>query len=158
MMPVNDLGRMKFKHAIIFFLAALLVVAGSLAVAHQVQAADRCLYGSCASGAKERLFGPGIGGPDVTKRGYGSWNDDYNRRNQERYQSGTKAEPFDFGSSTDVRGALAGKQKKGFNDDRPDARSEHVRWCLKRYHSYAVETNTYVTYRGRTRYCDSPFN
>ena len=149
---------MKLRHAIIFFLVALLVVTGSLALARPVQASDRCLYGSCASGSKERLFGRDPFGPDVTKRGYNSWNDDYNRRNQERYEPGTKAQPFDFGSSTDPTRSLAGSKPGTFNNDRPDARSEHVRWCLKRYRSYAVETNTYVTYQGRTRYCDSPFN
>jgi hypothetical protein len=149
---------MKLRHAIILFLVALLVVTGSLALAGQVEASDRCLYGSCASGSKERLFGPGPFGPDVTKRGYGSWTDDYNRRHQERYQSGTKAKPFDFGSSADPTGSLVGPSPNTLNDDRPDARSEHVRWSLKRYRSYAVATNTYVTYGGRTRYCDSPFN
>lgn len=149
---------MKLRHAIILFLAVLLVVTGSLALARQAEASDRCLYGSCASGSKERLFGPGPFAPDVTKRGYGSWTDDYNRRNQERFKAGTKAKPFDFGSSADPQGSLAGPSPSTFNDDRPDARSEHVRWCLKRYRSYAVEANRYVTYGGRTRYCDSPFN
>jgi hypothetical protein len=144
--------KMKLRHAILLILSAMLLVAGTLAIAHRAQASDRCLYGSCdPSGAKGRLFGPRLGDQDVTKRGYGSWNDIYNQRNQQRYRSGTKAEPFDFGSS-------AAAQRGTFNDDRPDARNEHVRWCLKRYRSYAVKTNTYVTYQGRTRYCDSPFN
>ncbi|MGE0241599.1 MAG: BA14K family protein [Parvibaculaceae bacterium] len=149
---------MKLRHFILLVLAAMLLVSGTLAVARHAQASGRCLYGSCASGSKERLFGPGPGAVDVTKRGYGSWNDDYNRQNQERYKSGTKAKPFDFGSSDGRGGSLTGARKPTFNDDRPDARSEHVRWCLKRYRSYAVATNTYVTYGGRTRYCDSPFN
>lgn len=134
-------------------LAILLVAAGSLAFAPRAQASERCLYGSCdPSGAKERLFGPRPGNQDVTKRGYNSWNDNYNQRNQDRYRSGIKAKPFDFGSSADPA------QRRAFNSDVPEARSEHVRWCLKRYRSYAVESNTYVTYGGRTRYCDSPFN
>jgi hypothetical protein len=149
---------MKLRHLILLVLTALLVISGTLALARHAQASDRCLYGSCASGAKERLFGPGAGGPDVTKRGYESWNDIYNQRNQERYKAGTKAEPFDFGSSTDQSGSLSGMRQPSLNDDHPEARSEHVRWCLKRYRSYAVATNTYVTYQGRTRYCDSPFN
>ena len=146
---------MRLRHLILLMLAAMLIVAGTLAVAQRAQAAGTCLFGSCdPSGAKERLFGPRLGDGDVTKRGYDSWSDIYNQRNQQRYRSGTKAKPFDFGSSADPSGSL----KQGFNDDRPDARTEHVRWCLKRYHTYAVETNTYVTYRGRTRYCDSPFS
>jgi hypothetical protein len=165
MMRANDLKNsgcgecMKLRHAIILLLAVLLVVSGTLALAHHAQAAGQCLYGSCdPSGANQRLFGPRPGDQDVTKRGYGSWSDIYNERNQDRYRSGTKAKPFDFGSSTNSAGSLTGTRKDPFNDDRPDARSEHVRWCLKRYRSYAVETNTYVTYGGRTRYCDSPFN
>ncbi|MGE0004907.1 MAG: BA14K family protein [Parvibaculaceae bacterium] len=149
---------MKLRHVILLILAAMLLVSGSLAVARHAQADDRCLYGSCASGAKERLFGPRDRSPDVTRRGYGSWNDIYNQRNQERYRSGTKAEPFDLGSSADRGGSSVDARKPSFDDDRADARSEHVRWCLKRYRSYQVETNTYVTYQGRTRYCDSPFN
>lgn len=150
---------MKLKHAIILILAVLLVITGTLALAQRAQAGSACLYGSCdPSGAKQRLFGPRPGDQDVTKRGYDSWNDDYNQRNQNRYRSGTKAKPFDFGSSANTTGSLTGTPKDTFNNDRPDARSEHVRWCLKRYRSYAVETNTYVTYQGRTRYCDSPFN
>ena len=150
---------MRFRHFIMLLLAATLIVAGTLVLAQHVQAAGTCLYRSCdPSGADRRLFGPRLGDGDVTKRGYDSWNDIYNQRNQERYRSGTKAKPFDFGSSADPNGSLTARQRRGFNDDRPDARSEHVRWCLKRYHSYAVKTNTYVTYRGRPRYCDSPFD
>jgi hypothetical protein len=156
---------MKLRHFILLILAAMLLVAGTLAVAHHAVAAGACPLGSCASGSNpsgsnERLFGPGPFGPQVPRPGYGSWNDKYNQSNQERYRSGTKAKPFDFGSSTDRTGSLTGtrKSRNTFNDDRPDARSEHVRWCLKRFRSYAVETNTYVTYGGRTRYCDSPFN
>jgi hypothetical protein len=151
---------MKLRHAIILFLAGLLIIAGTLALAQPTEAGSTCLYGSCdPSGAKQRLFGPRLGDQDVTKRGYKSWNDLYNQRNQYRYRSGTKAEPFDFGSSGERAGSLSNGQKKNpFDDDRPEARNEHVRWCLKRYRSYAVETNSYVTYQGRTRYCDSPFN
>jgi hypothetical protein len=159
-MPSNDRDMSKsLRHVILLILAAMLLVSGTLAVAQHAQAAGKCLYGSCdPSGAKQRIFGPRPGDQDVTKRGYDSWNDEYNQRNQQRYRSGIKAKPFDFGSSTDPDRALTGAPKGQFNDDRADARSEHVRWCLKRYRSYAVETNTYVTYQGRTRYCDSPFN
>jgi hypothetical protein len=150
---------MKPSPAILLILAALLPLAGMLALAHRAQAGDRCLYGSCdTSGARERVFGPRLGDQDVTKRGYGSWNDLYNERTQQRYRSGVKAKPFDFGSSTDPTKSPADARKRTFNDGRPDTRSEHVRWCLKRYRSYAVESNTYVTYDGRTRFCDSPFN
>ncbi len=150
---------MKLRPRILLVLAVMLAFFGTLALGQHARAAGTCLYGSCdPSGAKERLFGPRLGDGDVTRRGYDSWNDRYNQRNQERYRSGTKAKSFDFGSSADPRGSLTGPENRGFNDDRPEARSEHVRWCLKRYRSYAVETNAYVTYQGRTRYCDSPFN
>jgi BA14K-like protein len=151
---------MKLRHVILLVLAATLIVGGSLAVAQHARAAGTCLFGSCdPSGAKERMFGPRLGDGDVTKRGYGSWNDLYNQQHQDRYRSGIKAKPFDFGSSTDPStGSLMAPRTSGFNDDRPDARSEHVRWCLKRYRSYAVESNSYVTYQGRTRFCTSPFS
>lgn len=133
-----------------------LAAAGMLADSPWAQASDRCLYGAC--GANERLFGPRPGSGDVTKRGYRSWNDIYNERNQGRYQPGVKAKPFDLGSPVDPTRSLTDSKKGTFNDDHPEARSEHVRWCLKRFRSYAVTSNTYVTYGGRTRFCDSPFN
>jgi hypothetical protein len=151
---------MKLRHVILLVLAAMTIVVGGLVFPQQAEAAGTCLIGSCdPSGAKQRMFGPQLGDGDVTTRGYDNRNDIYNQRHQERYRSGIKAKPFDFGSSTDrMGGSLMVPRSSGFNDDRPDARSEHVRWCLKRYHSYAVESNTYVTYQGRTRYCQSPFN
>jgi len=88
---------------------------------------------------------------------YRSPNDLYNERNQDRYKSGIKAKPFDVGSPVDTTRSLNGNTTGTINDSLPGARSEHVRWCLKRYKSYAVATNTYVTYEGRTRFCDSPF-
>ncbi|WP_119392650.1 BA14K family protein [Taklimakanibacter lacteus] len=116
--------------------------------------ADPCLYSTC--GGKQRLFGPDLRRSDP----YRSPNDLYNERNQDRYRSGIKAKPFDFGSSTDATrplGSAPAGKTGNFNGDQPQARSEHVRWCLARYKSYAVATNTYVTYDGRTRFCDSPF-
>src|SRR5262249_40445578 len=69
---------MRFRHVIMLALAALLLVAGTLAVAQRVQAAGTCLFGSCdPSGAKERMFGPRLGDGDVTKQGYESWRDNY---------------------------------------------------------------------------------
>lgn len=35
--------------------------------------------------------------------------------------------------------------------------SRHVRWCLDRYRSYDVRTNTWVSYSGRVRQCFSPY-
>jgi hypothetical protein len=141
---------------VIAILALNVLAAGALADMQRAQASDRCLYGPC--GSNERLFGPTPGSRDVTKRGYRSWNDIYNERNQGRYQSGVKAQPFDAGSPVDITKSLSDAKKGTFNDDHPEARSEHVRWCLKRFRSYAVRSNTYVTYDGRTRFCDSPFN
>ncbi len=33
----------------------------------------------------------------------------------------------------------------------------HVEWCLRRYRSYNIRTNTFVTYKGRIRECISPY-
>jgi hypothetical protein len=35
--------------------------------------------------------------------------------------------------------------------------SRHVRWCLNRYRSYNVRTNTWVSYSGAVRQCVSPY-
>lgn len=146
---------MKASRYIMLILAGLMA-AGTLAVSSPAEASDKCLFASC--GSKERLFGPSPGTRNLPARGDRSWNDIYNERNQERYQSGVKAQPFDLGSPVDTTRSLTGAKKGMFNDDQPQARSEHVRWCLKRYRSYAVTSNTYVTHGGRTRFCDSPFD
>jgi hypothetical protein len=35
--------------------------------------------------------------------------------------------------------------------------SNHVEWCLSRYRSYNVRTNTWVSYSGRVHQCVSPY-
>jgi hypothetical protein len=35
--------------------------------------------------------------------------------------------------------------------------SRHVEWCLNRYRSYNVRTNTWVAYSGHVRQCISPY-
>jgi hypothetical protein len=35
--------------------------------------------------------------------------------------------------------------------------SRHVEWCLNRYRSYNVRTNTWVSYSGRVNQCVSPY-
>lgn len=35
--------------------------------------------------------------------------------------------------------------------------SRHVEWCLDRYRSYNVRTNTWVSYSGRVHQCVSPY-
>ena len=131
--------------------SGLLLAIALFAGLPQANALDSCLYSSCSP--RERLLGTGLRRPDP----YRSPNDLYNERNQDRYKSGIKAKPFDVGSPVDTTRSLNGKTTGTIDDSLPGARSEHVRWCLKRYKSYAVATNTYVTYEGRTRFCDSPF-
>ena len=43
--------------------------------------------------------------------------------------------------------------------DRHDHRygNAHVEWCLDRYRSYNVRTNTWVSYSGQVRQCVSPY-
>jgi hypothetical protein len=38
-----------------------------------------------------------------------------------------------------------------------DFDTEHVEWCLKRYRSYNPRDNSWVSYGGKVRECDSPF-
>jgi hypothetical protein len=35
--------------------------------------------------------------------------------------------------------------------------SNHVEWCLNRYRSYNIRTNTWVSYSGRVHQCISPY-
>jgi len=39
-----------------------------------------------------------------------------------------------------------------------DAGDDHVQWCMDRYRSYNLRTNTWVSYSGRVRQCISPFS
>jgi BA14K-like protein len=34
----------------------------------------------------------------------------------------------------------------------------HVAWCLDRYRSYDVPTDTYMSHSGYRKYCNSPYN
>jgi len=34
----------------------------------------------------------------------------------------------------------------------------HINWCYNRYRSYDAGTDTYVSYGGRVKYCNSPYN
>lgn len=36
--------------------------------------------------------------------------------------------------------------------------SAHTDWCFRKYNSYEARSNTYVTYSGRVRQCNSPYN
>ncbi|HUR44393.1 MAG TPA: BA14K family protein [Candidatus Saccharimonadales bacterium] len=38
-----------------------------------------------------------------------------------------------------------------------DFDTEHVEWCSKRYRSYNPRDNSWVSYGGKVRECDSPF-
>ena len=49
-----------------------------------------------------------------------------------------------------------------YNDDYDDdydvaSGSSHVEWCLDRYRSYNPRTNTWVSYSGEVRECNSPY-
>jgi hypothetical protein len=35
--------------------------------------------------------------------------------------------------------------------------AQHINWCMSRYRSYNVRTNTWVSYSGQVRQCISPF-
>ncbi len=36
--------------------------------------------------------------------------------------------------------------------------TQHQTWCINRWRSYQVSSDTYVNNYGQTRYCDSPYN
>ena len=38
-----------------------------------------------------------------------------------------------------------------------DFDSAHIEWCLEHYRSYNPRDNTFMSYSGRVRECDSPF-
>lgn len=59
-----------------------------------------------------------------------------------------------------IGGAIIGSQL-GDDDDDYDGRnysSRHVDWCSDRYKSYNPRNNTWLSYSGRYRQCNSPYN
>ena len=34
----------------------------------------------------------------------------------------------------------------------------HVEWCLRKYRSYDIESDTYLAYSGKIRRCISPYS
>lgn len=137
-------------------LAMPLLVSGLLAEAARAQA-DTCLFATC--GAQERMFGTRPLVREPGNRGGRSWNDIYNERNQQRFQPGVKAEPFDMGSPIDpTRPLVRGRKTEPFKTDDPQARNEHMRWCRQHYRSYVGASDTYTTFDGRTLFCNSPYD
>ncbi|WP_075292955.1 BA14K family protein [Pararhizobium arenae] len=45
----------------------------------------------------------------------------------------------------------------GIVEIQPSFSTAHVNWCVDRYRSYDAATNTYRSYSGQTRSCDSPY-
>lgn len=134
----------------------LLLMAGLFADLQRAEA-DTCRFTTC--GARERILGTPPLYRDPGGRGNRTWNDIYNQRNQQRFQPGIKAQPFDTGSPIDPTKSLVKDRKTGsFNTDNPQARNEHMRWCRQKYRSYVGASDTYTTYDGRTLYCDSPYD
>lgn len=35
---------------------------------------------------------------------------------------------------------------------------QHYQYCIGKYKSYVIQTNSYTAYSGQTRYCNSPYN
>jgi hypothetical protein len=48
--------------------------------------------------------------------------------------------------------------RDGFRRNYRSNSSAHVRWCLDRYRSYNPRTDTFLSYSGVRRYCNSPYN
>nr|WP_246727764.1 BA14K family protein [Chelativorans sp. Marseille-P2723] len=53
-----------------------------------------------------------------------------------------------------IIGGVLSSQSKAAPVHRADA---HVQWCLSRYRSYDVRTDTFQPYNGPRRYCISPY-
>lgn len=44
------------------------------------------------------------------------------------------------------------------NYKRRGRHSAHIEWCLNRYRSYDIRTDTFQPYKGRRKHCNSPFD
>ncbi len=77
------------------------------------------------------------------------------RRHYRRGRSGAAAAAGIFGFAL---GAMAGQAlaqpRTYYRGGRHDA---HVRWCLNRYRSYDVRSDTFLSYDGNRYYCNSPY-
>ena len=58
-----------------------------------------------------------------------------------------------------IGGGIAANNYDDDYDDEIDVASgsSHVEWCLDRYRSYNPRTNTWVSYSGEVRECNSPY-
>lgn len=45
----------------------------------------------------------------------------------------------------------AGQQTAGLSQ-------QHYQYCVGKYRSYVIQTNTYTSFSGQTRFCNSPYN
>lgn len=140
---MNKIGLLNFAmRPLPTFLGLLLVTAGFLA--HMPQAeADPCQYSTC--GARDRMLGttPLYRDP---RRGFDLPNP------RDRPLPTVKAKPFDLRPPGDP------KKPGDFVLENPNVNDEHRRWCRQHYRSYDGISNTYTTFSGQTRYCDSPFD
>lgn len=54
-----------------------------------------------------------------------------------------------------IGGAIANSQQRPVYANQRDA---HVKWCLGRYRSYNIASDTFMSYSGYRKYCNSPYN
>lgn len=54
-----------------------------------------------------------------------------------------------------IGSAIANAQQRPVYVNHRDA---HVAWCLDRYRSYNISTDTFMSHSGYRKYCNSPYN
>jgi hypothetical protein len=86
------------------------------------------------------------------------YRNDYRRhhhRPHARYHRRNDAGPIIGGlvAGAIIGGIIAGQPRHHYRGHR----SAHVDWCLRRYRSYDVYSNTFQPYHGRRRACHSPY-
>ncbi|WP_265519805.1 BA14K family protein [Nitratireductor luteus] len=79
---------------------------------------------------------------------------DYHRYKKHRHRRGNAGAFLGGLAAGAILGGLLSQSSRAAPVYRGDP---HVQWCLQRYRSYDVRTDTFQPYSGPRRYCNSPY-
>ncbi|MDJ0614381.1 MAG: BA14K family protein [Rhizobiaceae bacterium] len=101
-----------------------------------------CRY-NCYGGSREQIIGGVVGGI------IGGIIAGSGRRQQQNPQP--VQQPVQQPIQPQPGYATPAPQTAGFSQ-------QHYQYCIGKYRSYVIQTNTYTSFSGQTRYCNSPYN
>lgn len=105
-----------------------------------------CVYNCYGGGSREQIIGGVVGG--IIGGIIGGARNRRQQQNQQQYVQ----QPVQPGQQQQQQAGFSQVQQGG------GLSPQHYQYCQNRYRSYVVQTNSYTSYSGQTRYCNSPFN